>query len=57
VDRTIIAEPTLTSGQWQELSIDIPRTVTPVTPATHAVEIDATDAEFDSLHYWSYQAD
>jgi hypothetical protein len=53
VDRTIIAEPTLTSGQWQELSIDIPRTVT---PATHAIQVDAIDADFDSLHYWSYRA-
>jgi hypothetical protein len=54
VDGNVIAEPVLTSGQWQEMSVEIPRTVT---PGAHAIRVDALDAEFDSLHYWSYRAD
>jgi heme exporter protein D len=54
VDGTVIAEPTLTSGQWQELRMEVPRTVT---PALHVIQVDAVDAEFDSMHYWSYRAE
>jgi hypothetical protein len=52
VDGKTIAEPALTSGQWQALSVEVPGDVT---AALHAVEVDALDAEFDSLHYWSYR--
>lgn len=53
VDGKVIADPVLTSTQWQELSIEIPRSVS---PARHAVQVDAVDSEFSSLHYWSYRA-